>query len=188
MSNFARVFLNAKEEKEIQTGFPWVFDNEISHVKYRKSEKDEWQQKPLSECAVANGSGVEVFTKAGGFLGTGIINRNSKITIRLISSEHADKVFEDTASFWEKRIFDAVNIRQLKYSASDSQGSNLAGAIVSTKNNKTAVLAVLQGIYIDSFIPPGTCLPTRGDSAGPSGRQWWGRCPEWTGPPAACRG
>ena len=39
MSNFARVFLNAKEEKEIQTGFPWVFDNEISHVKYRKSEK-----------------------------------------------------------------------------------------------------------------------------------------------------
>ena len=120
MSNFARVFLNAKEEKEIQTGFPWVFDNEISHVKYRKSEKDEWLQKPLSECAVANGSGVEVFTKAGGFLGTGIINRNSKITIRLISSEHADKVFEDTASFWEKRIFDAVNIRQLKYSASDS--------------------------------------------------------------------
>ena len=118
MSNFARVFLNAKEEKEIQTGFPWVFDNEISHVKYRKSEKDEWQQKSLSECAVANGSGVEVFTKAGGFLGTGIINRNSKITIRLISSEHADKVFEDTASFWEKRIFDAVNIRQLKYSAS----------------------------------------------------------------------
>lgn len=120
MECFARVFLNAKEEKEIQTGFPWVFDNEISHVKYRKSVSDEWIQSPLSECTVKNGSGVEVFTKAGGFLGTGIINRNSKITVRLISSEHADKVFENTSKFWEKRILDAVNIRKLHYSDSDS--------------------------------------------------------------------
>ena len=120
MECFARVFLNAKEEKEIQTGFPWVFDNEISHVKYRKSVSDEWIQSPLSECTVKNGSGVEVFTKAGGFLGTGIINRNSKITVRLISSEHADKVFENTAKFWEKRILDAVNIRKLHYSDSYS--------------------------------------------------------------------
>lgn len=120
MNCFARVFLNAKEEKEIQTGFPWVFDNEISHVKFRKSEKDEWNQTKLEDCTVENGSGVEVFTKAGGFLGTGIINRNSKITVRLISSEHADKVFENTKAFWEKRIFDAVNIRQLKYSPYDS--------------------------------------------------------------------
>ena len=120
MNCFARVFLNAKEEKEIQTGFPWVFDNEISHVKFRKSEKDEWNQTSLADCTVENGSGVEVFTKAGGFLGTGIINRNSKITVRLISSEHGDKVFADIKSFWEKRVSDAVNIRQLKYSHSDS--------------------------------------------------------------------
>ncbi len=120
MNCFARVFLNAKEEKEIQTGFPWVFDNEISHVKFRKSEKDEWNQTKLEDCTVENGTGVEVFTKAGGFLGTGIINRNSKITVRLISTEHADKVFENTKAFWEKRIFDAVNIRQLKYSPYDS--------------------------------------------------------------------
>lgn len=119
-NTYARVFLNAKEEKEIQTGFPWVFDNEISHIKYRKSEKDEWQQTSLSETSVPNGSGVEVFTKAGGFLGTGIINRNSKITVRLISSEHADKVFADPAAFWEKRVFDAVNIRRTHYKESDS--------------------------------------------------------------------
>lgn len=119
-NTYARVFLNAKEEKEIQTGFPWVFDNEISHIKYRKSEKDEWLDTSLAETAVPNGSGVEVFTKAGGFLGTGIINRNSKITVRIISSEHADKVFSDTKSFWEKRVFDAVNIRRIHYKESDS--------------------------------------------------------------------
>ena len=75
MNNFARVFLKAKEEQEIQQGFPWVFDNEISRVKYRRNETDEWQQTSLEETLVPDGSGVEVYTKAGGFLGTGIINR-----------------------------------------------------------------------------------------------------------------
>lgn len=120
MNNYARVFLKAKEEQEILHGYPWVFDNEISHVKYRKKETDEWQQTPLAETAVPDGSGVEVYTKAGGFLGTGIINRKSKITVRLISSEHADKVFADTFAFWEKRVLDAANIRRTHYAESDS--------------------------------------------------------------------
>lgn len=118
--NYARVFLKAKEEKELQQGFPWVFDNEISHVKYRKDEKEAWQETSLSESLVPNGSGVEVFSKAGGFIGTGIINKKSKITVRLISPEHADKVFADTNSFWEKRVYDAVNIRRVHYSENDS--------------------------------------------------------------------
>lgn len=120
MNTFARVFLKSKEEQEILQGFPWVFDNEISHIKYRKKETDEWQQTPLEETSVPDGSGVEVYTKAGGFLGTGIINRKSKITVRIISSEHADKVFADTFAFWEKRVLDAVNIRRTHYAESDS--------------------------------------------------------------------
>ena len=32
---FPRVFLKSKEEKEILQGFPWVFDNEISHFKHK---------------------------------------------------------------------------------------------------------------------------------------------------------
>ena len=120
MDNFYRVFLKAKEEVEIVQGFPWVFDNEISYVKYKKSENSEWIQCSLAECEIPDGSCVEVFSKAGGFLGCGIINKKSKITIRFISSEHADKVYEDIASFWEKRISDAVNIRKLNYSMYDS--------------------------------------------------------------------
>ena len=42
-NNFPRVFLNKNEEKEIQQGYPWVFDNEISHLKHRADEKSEWQ-------------------------------------------------------------------------------------------------------------------------------------------------
>ena len=99
-NNFPRVFLNSKEEKEIQQGFPWVFDNEISHVKYRADEKDdksEWKNEGLKECSVVDGALVEVYTKAGGFLGTGVINKKSKITVRIIGSEHADVIMADTA-------------------------------------------------------------------------------------------
>ena len=118
--NFTRVFLNAKEEAEILQGFPWVFDNEISFLKYKKSQNGEWLEKSLSEAEIKEGSAVEVFSKAGGFLGTGIINRSSKITVRLISRQHADKVFEDISHFWDKKISDAVNIRRLEYSDTDS--------------------------------------------------------------------
>ena len=87
MNTFSRVFLNAKEEKELLQGFPWVFDNEISHIKYRENCADEnsaWLQKSLADSEIKDGEIVEVFTKAGGFIGTGIINTKSKITIRLI--------------------------------------------------------------------------------------------------------
>lgn len=117
---FAKVFLNAKEEREILQGFPWVFDNEISHFKHRADEKSEWKNESLADCTVPDGSAVEVCTKAGGFLGTGILNKKSKIAVRLISSEHADKVFEDISDFWEKRILAAYNHRQLYYSDTDS--------------------------------------------------------------------
>ena len=117
---FAKVFLNAKEEREILQGFPWVFDNEISHFKHRADEKSEWKNETLAECTVPDGSAVEVCTKAGGFLGSGILNKKSKIAVRLISSEHADKVFEDISDFWEKRILAAYNHRQLYYSDTDS--------------------------------------------------------------------
>ena len=120
---FAKVFLNAKEEREILQGFPWVFDNEISHFKHRANpndEKSEWKNETLAVCSLADGSAVEVCTKAGGFLGTGILNKKSKIAVRLIGSEHADVIFSDTAKFWEKRIEAAYNYRQLYYSHSDS--------------------------------------------------------------------
>ncbi|WP_342351352.1 class I SAM-dependent rRNA methyltransferase [Treponema bryantii] len=120
MNNFPRVFLNSKEEKEIQQGFPWAFDNEISHVKHRADEKSEWKNEGLKECTVEDGATVEVYTKAGGFLGTGIINKKSKITVRLIGSEHADVIMADTAAYYEKKILDAYNMRRMFYSDSDS--------------------------------------------------------------------
>ena len=115
---FPRVFLKPKEEQEIQQGFPWVFDNEISTVKFE--EKSGVKQTSLEECKVEDGSVVEVFAHAGGFLGTGIINRKSKITVRLIGYEHADRVTEDTGSYYEKKVSDAYDLRKMYYDMKDS--------------------------------------------------------------------
>ena len=112
--------MNKNEEKEILQGMPWVFDNEISYFKHRADEKSEWKNQTLAECSLTNGSIVEVFSKAGGFLGTGVFNKNSKITVRLIGNEHADLIMADTFAYYEKKIFDAYNMRQLYYSAQDS--------------------------------------------------------------------
>ena len=119
-NNFPRVFLNSKEEKEIQQGFPWVFDNEISHIKYRADEKSEWKNESLKNCSVDDGSVIEVYTKAGGFLGTGVINKKSKITVRLIGNEHADVIINDAAAFYEKGILDSYNMRRMFYDEKDS--------------------------------------------------------------------
>ena len=119
-NNFPRVFLNKNEEKEIQQGYPWVFDNEISHLKHRANEKSEWKNETLKECSVPDGTVVEIYTKAGGFLGTGVFNKKSKITIRIIGSEHADQILEDTETYWEKKIQNAVELRKLYYSDLDS--------------------------------------------------------------------
>ena len=74
--NITRVFLNAKEEKEILQGFPWVFDNEISYFKIFDEKKQTYLNYNLSEkkgagggCTlsdipVEDGSVVEVFSKA----------------------------------------------------------------------------------------------------------------------------
>lgn len=86
MNNIPRVFLKAKEENEIKQGFPWVFDNEIDFVK-SAAESGKIVELPLADTNVSDGSAVEVYSKTGLFLGTGIINRKSKITIRLLSKD-----------------------------------------------------------------------------------------------------
>lgn len=119
-NNFPRVFLNKNEEKEIQQGYPWVFDNEISHLKFRENEKSEWKNENLNVCSLKNGSVVEIYSKSGGFLGTGVFNKNSKITVRIIGTEHADKILNSSEKYYEEKILDAYSLRKNFYSEKDS--------------------------------------------------------------------
>lgn len=115
---YTRVFLNKKEEEEIKQGFPWIFDNEISHIKFDSAEGV--KQTFLSEAVVDDGSVVEVFANAGAFLGTGVINRASKITVRMIGAEHADQIMADAQKFYDEKIQAAYDLRKLHYSIKDS--------------------------------------------------------------------
>ena len=117
---FPRVFLKSKEEKEILQGFPWVFDNEISHFKHRNDEKSEWKNEELQECSVEDGKIVEVYTKAGGFLGTGVLNKKSKITVRIFDNQHADKICENLDFYWETKILNAYKMRSNYFAKEDS--------------------------------------------------------------------
>ena len=115
---YARIFLNKKEEAELKQGFPWVFDNEISHVKYDSPEGV--KQTSLAECEVNDGSVVEVFANAGAFLGSGVINKKSKITVRMIGGEHADQIMADPQAFYDAKIQAAYDLRKLHYNIKDS--------------------------------------------------------------------
>lgn len=130
--NFPKVFLKPKEESDIRLGQPWVYDNEIAFVKSLSAKGIE--QKPLDQCDVPDGLPVEVYSKGGLFLGTGIINRKSRIAVRLISGGRAETVFGSGASvddggslhslaaeeFFRRRVQDALDARFLFYRKSDS--------------------------------------------------------------------
>ena len=97
-----------------------MFDNEIATIKYEAADGSGVKQTVLSDCAVADGSVVEVFAKGGAFLGTGVINKKSKITVRLIGREYADKIMADPEAYYLKKIQDAYDLRKLHFAITDS--------------------------------------------------------------------
>ncbi len=116
----SRVFLKKGEEKEIRQGFPWVFDNEIETVRHESilaGGQHSSVPAKLSDSTVPDGSPVEVMTQSGMYLGTGIINKNSKITVRILSRERG-VTFD--YSFFRQRVEDALAIRYAYYKKADS--------------------------------------------------------------------
>ena len=77
MRNYSVVTVTEKAEKSAVSGHPWVYSDEIISVdgKYE------------------NGDIVDVKSKKGKYLGTGFINDNSKIRVRIIS-KNANDMFE----------------------------------------------------------------------------------------------
>ncbi len=79
--------------RSLKAGGMWVYDNEISSMNEN----------------VQDGCLVHVLDFDGFFLGTGFINRRSKITVRLLA-RRKDTVIDD--AFWEKRVRDAWEYRK----------------------------------------------------------------------------
>ena len=79
--------------RTLKAGGMWVYDNEIASI----------------GGTAADGELVHVLDFDGFFLGTGFINRRSRITVRLLA-RRKDTLIDD--AFWEKRVRDAWEYRK----------------------------------------------------------------------------
>lgn len=90
---YQKVVVSQKAESSIKSGHPWVYNTEVDtkNISYK------------------NGDLVDIVNSKGKYLGTGFINDNSKIEIRLISNNSNDRFDCD---FFERRLKYAWNYRK----------------------------------------------------------------------------
>ena len=89
---FSSVTVTKKCENFIKGGHIWVYDNEILSV----------------TGSYENGDIVDVLTEKGRYLGTGYINDNSKIRVRIISKNPNDRF---DPAFYRRRVDYAIDYR-----------------------------------------------------------------------------
>ena len=93
MRNYPKFYITKKGERAARGGHPWVYGEEVTRVEGR----------------YANGDLVDVVTDKGKYLGTGFVNDNSKIRVRIFSTNTNDKFDE---AFWERRLQYALDYRK----------------------------------------------------------------------------
>ncbi len=139
-----KVFITPKGEKHIKGGHPWVFAEEITAV------SGEYQ----------NGDVVDVYSKKEKYLGSGYINDNSKIRVRIISKNANDKFDE---AFYERRVRYAIEYRRTVMGDEDfkccrlifGEADTFPGLTVDRFNNIIVVQVLSLGIErIKHFLIP----------------------------------
>lgn len=93
MRTYTKFYVTPKAERSARNGHPWVFADEILRI----------------EGTYANGDLVDVMSDKDKYIGTGFVNDNSKIRIRIISTNANDKFDE---AFYERRLRYALDYRR----------------------------------------------------------------------------
>lgn len=133
--NFTKVYITPKGEKHLKTGHPWVFGEEITAVNGTYN----------------NGDIVDVYSEKDKYMGSGYINDNSKIRVRIISRNANDKFDE---AFYERRIRYAVDYRRTVMGDEDfkccrlifGEADSFPGLTVDRFNNIIVVQVLSLGI------------------------------------------
>lgn len=89
----AVVIIESGKQKRIESGHPWVYQNEVREI----------------EGEYSPGDIVEVVNSKRRFIGRGYINPKSQILVRILSRERVEEINED---FFRRRIKDAWDYRQ----------------------------------------------------------------------------
>lgn len=92
MESLKTVTISKRAELAVKGGHPWIYGTEI-----REQEEE-----------ILPGDIVKVLSSKGKFIGSGFYNPNSKITVRIFST-NANDVFND--AFWKRRAAYAVDYR-----------------------------------------------------------------------------
>ena len=90
---YTKLTITQKGEKMLRGGHPWVYFDEITAV------NGDYE----------NGDIVDVYSQKDRYLGSGFINDNSKIRVRIISRNANDKFDE---AFFERRVKYAIDYRK----------------------------------------------------------------------------
>ncbi len=90
---YIKVNITPKGERALRGGHPWVFADEITAL----------------SGSYENGDIADVYSSKERYLGSGFINDNSKIRVRLISRNANDRF---DAAFWERRVRYAFEYRR----------------------------------------------------------------------------
>ncbi len=122
-----RLILKKNEDKRIKNGHLWIFSNELKEIPHDAE----------------NGDLAEVFNERQEFLGTGFFNRNSLISVRILSRGRA----EDLNSVFREKILNALKLRGEIYPGRNSfrlvfSESDFLPGLIIDKYNGTFVLQV----------------------------------------------
>ena len=89
---YPRATITPKGERAIVAGHPWVYEAEVVLLE----ESDAPDALPLM-----NGCLVDVLSRKGAYLGTGLLSESSKIRLRLITRNANDRFDQ---AFWERKV------------------------------------------------------------------------------------
>ena len=95
---YPRATITPKGEHALEKGHPWVYEAEVVSL-----------EPAPGEAAVVNGSIVDVVSRKGSYLGSGLLSEKSKIRIRLIT-RNANDCFD--RAFWKRKVQWAWNYRK----------------------------------------------------------------------------
>ncbi len=90
---YPKVVVTRKAARSLKAGHPWVFEGEV-----------------LEAEAAENGSVVDVFEENGTWQGAGLLSKESKIRVRIVTRNANDRVDE---AFWGRRVAYAWNHRKV---------------------------------------------------------------------------
>ncbi|MCF0121363.1 MAG: class I SAM-dependent rRNA methyltransferase, partial [Oscillospiraceae bacterium] len=90
---YCKITVTPKAERSLRGGHPWVFADEVISA----------------DRAYNNGEIADVYSQKDRYLGSGFINDNSKIRVRIISRNANDRF---DSAFWKRRVKYALDYRR----------------------------------------------------------------------------